>query len=410
MNAFAIMQSLKSCNSLTNSNEDLLMVLLMWVLFLWGILLYWICCRCSIDSVTPCLLLDVMTFAMMFVFFVGARLSLLYTLEHQISKSKKGKQIKLQDSETVHSNVDENRKENLTSNRNETRKPMIKYNENKNNISHVIDPCRITIYQFGSMKSIDGIICEYFSFKDILKYRLINKYYNNLICDRMDDVIWNDICDSLQFIPMKMKEKEKIIINNNRKAKKTSEIFCYACKDNGNKIDSLLKIVAKNSLFKSNAQTKKKEKNEFVNKLNDKCAHFLKRWQNVKITDESMFIRDMNYNISVGVMNCKLNFLKDITPDIYAPSNKTCHILKFVQLIDSIICNINKYNEKLWTNERNFYIYYPKCEQLYDDLFDIFYYFGWYLGNEEKHEYNKNEACYFYESILIWITVRFLDK
>ena len=52
------------------------------------------------------------------------------------------------------------------------------------------------------MKSIDdNIICKQFSLKESLRYRLINKYFNKLVCDGLDDIIWYDVCDSLQFIP-----------------------------------------------------------------------------------------------------------------------------------------------------------------------------------------------------------------
>ena len=124
-----------------------------------------------------------------------------------------------------------------------------------------------------------------------------------------------------------------------------------------------------------------------------------------------MFLKRAEYSDYLEIRERKrLKNMENIKCDKHTSSNKTCYILKFIQLIDSTIYNINKYNTQLWMNEMNFYKYYLQCAQLYDDLFDIFFYFGWYLGNEDKHNYDKNESCYFYESILTWITVQFMDK
>ena len=150
--------------------------------------------------------------------------------------------------------------------------------------------CRIIIYQLGDVKSIDrNIICRYFSLRDISRCRLIDQYFNKLICDKMNDLIWNDICHALQFIPMKIKEKETLVNNNRDIATaetKASEIFWYSCKDNGVEIGSLLKLFEKNGLFKTDQPINHQEKSKFVNKLNHKCGHFLKQWKHVKTTSK----------------------------------------------------------------------------------------------------------------------------
>ena len=280
---------------------------------------------------------------------------------------------------------------------------------------------RIISYEFGTMKSIDGnIICKYFTLKEILRCRLINTYFNNLICDRFNDIIWYDICYSLKFIPMKITEKEKE--KESERMKNATDVFWNTCNDNGVSIDSLIKILEKNCVFESKSKLNENtnEKNKFMAKLNDKCAHFFKRYETVKADSRKwkgcMFLKNINHRApgdsKMDNNDYRENVLKLIKADKpEASPNKKCHILlKFIELIGNIISDINKYSVNLWSNERNFYTYYPKLKLLYNDLFDIFYYFGWYLGNEEKYSYNKNESCYFYETVLTWITVRFLDK
>ena len=439
-------------NKNNNEIDTILLSLTVVLLLLFAILLYWLCFSCGIGNFLPFLVIDTMSFIIIICLLIKryiCPLSTATTLPNVTTEAiaEEGGEAEENDKEK------EKEKENWLQIKIDDQFAQEKKNKDKTcdneNSGNNLHYYSIIGYEFGSMESIDGmIICQYFSLKDVLRYQLVNKYFNNLINDRLNDIIWYDICNALQVLPMKMTEKMHIVNDNNNRNigvdgrvsenTKASEIFWHSCKDNGVEIDSLLKILEKNHLFinKSDGSrdNQKREKNNFLNKLNDTCCHFLKRWENIKTTDTNTNTKtNANGNTNASTecdknlmfkrkkidyqnwfdrqeMNEKLERLKQIKCD-KSQSFKTTHsIVKFSQLIDNIVCKVNKYNKQLWTNETNFYIYYPKVKELYDDLFDIFYYFGWYLGNEEKNTYNKNDACYFYESIFIWITIRFMDQ
>ena len=110
-------------------------------------------------------------------------------------------------------------------------------------------------------------------------------------------------------------------------------------------------------------------------------------------------------------MDLTLEALTNIKPDD-AINQKCCSLLQFIQLIGNIISNINNYSKHLWNNETICDKCYQILDKLYGDLFNIVFYFGWYMGDEEKYNYNytNKQEFYFYETILTWIVVQFMDQ
>ena len=88
------------------------------------------------------------------------------------------------------------------------------------------------------------------------------------------------------------------------------------------------------------------------------------------------------------------------------------YIWQFIQHIWSIIRNIQKWDNKLFTNTCDHWIAYLVTKKLYCDLFDVLFYFGWFLNECGKNLFEIDEyLCYhFEETIYTWLLVTFVDK